>query len=261
MDVARRFGGLLVLLVFGISLVGTVSAAGIDITDVQNPSTAQPTDQVRVKVSVKNELGEAADEVEVRVKGWNRLKKEIVRNMEPGEEDTLEFYLYVPEDASGTEKIEIEVQALDEDGVILADTSAVASVTVTEDEIIVHEPGGDREVDILSVAVPATIRSGQRIGIDVTAENLGGSDTAADFRVEVFGQTLEKNGVTIDKGSNATVTLPVYVPSDASGPYTADILVETFSSTDYANVTLEVQELYLTMQLSAEEVEVGEPVT
>ncbi len=257
-DVWQGGAGLLVLgaAVLLFSSAG-IAAGSVEIDSVDMPSSAEPGDTVNVEVTATNGMDREADDLEIRVEGLGQLKDRTLHNIDPDETVDIDETLNVPDDADGTEEVRVEVQARDDDGTILSDDDVTRTITIDDGDA----PSTSTDVEIVQVATPSRVQAGTEIGVDITVENRGSSRTHVDLRMEAFGQVKTLENVRIDGGEERTSTLNLTVPRDASGPADLDIEADTGGERDLKTVTVRVASLSMTMQLSPDEAEVGEPVT
>lgn len=257
-----RFGAVgaaIVVLALAVQFAGAGAAAGsVVITDLDAPSTVEPGDRVHVDVTVRNDMDEEADELEIRVRGFDQVKTRTLYNLDEDETVDVDVTLNVPSDADGRETVRVTAQARDDDDVILSDDSATTTVRVDDDGTTTDA----RDIEIAEVATPARVQAGTSIEFDVMVENTGSSDTFVDVSVDAFGQLKRVEDVRVNDGQTKTVTLNMTVPRDASGPEDAEVIADAGGDErDVMIVTLRIATLSMTMQLSPDDAEVGEPVT
>lgn len=123
------------------------------------------------------------------------------------------------------------------------------------------------DIEITSLSTPSDIRAGESVEFRATLENAGDERIKnATVTVEAWGQRIRSASVELDPGAAKTVPVTVPVPLDASGQ--EDVRFEA-RAVGVSNVIdrairttrVTVTELYMTIQVTPKEVEVGEPVT
>ncbi|MFB6265921.1 MAG: hypothetical protein ABEI07_02445 [Candidatus Nanohaloarchaea archaeon] len=258
----RRRAGLSVAAVaFLVVLVVAPAAAGpnLEILSVNAPSFVEPGETLQVEVEVKNTAGEEVHQMEVKAKGFDQVKEENLYGLDPGEKDTLTFYLDAPSDQNGTYELEITAQSRDEDGNVIGGEMRTLEVDVGEEREVLAEEG---KLSIATITAPASLVPGQRFHLKVNVSNTGERDiSGVQVAVEAFGVTMRKDVGIVREDSYQEVPVEVNVPGAARGKEEARVTVSSFSGRDTVNITLSVSSVRATFQLRQETVAVGEPVT
>lgn len=123
------------------------------------------------------------------------------------------------------------------------------------------------DLEIVELSRPSQIAAGQQITLSVTVQNQGDQDAEqVVIAVSAYGQTKEREARYIPAGGQRTFEVPFTVPRDASGPETLQVetaaydLYGAFIERDIVSLDVEVDDAYLTMQLSPTRVTVGDLV-
>lgn len=249
----------LIVLVLGLSEIGAADA-NVDIVSVDAPGFLEPNQTADIAVTVKNTAGTNVHHMEVRTEGFDQVKEQDLWGLDAGESDTLHFFLDAPDDQPGTHEIDITAQSRDSDGNVIGGEKRTITIDVEESGPVVTPGEGD--LDIKSLAAPATVMAGETITLDVTAKNRGSGDMGGlHVAVDAFGRTVTEKAGTLPGKSSKTVSVDVPVPAAASGRETATVTVSTFEAQDSVSTTISISAVQASLQLRQKTVTVGEPVT
>ncbi|MDY6770199.1 MAG: CARDB domain-containing protein [Candidatus Nanohaloarchaea archaeon] len=255
-----RAGRWLLVLVVVAALSGSAAAANAAITDVEAPSFVESGETAKITVTVKNTASEDVHQMEVTASGFGQVQEHNLWGLDPGEEDTVQFYLDAPEDQPGTHEVELTVQSRDSDGNVIGGTRRNISIDVEESGVVVEPEEGD--LRIREVAMPASVMAGETITMDVTVRNTGQADMGGlHVAVDAFGRTTRTSAGSIDGKTSRTVPVKIPVPAAARGREEARIEVSTYDAVDTMNATIVVSDVHATLNLRQETVSVGDHVT
>ncbi|MDY6768800.1 MAG: CARDB domain-containing protein [Candidatus Nanohaloarchaea archaeon] len=257
----RRFLPLLALSLLFLGFSGTAAAdANIAITKVEAPSFVDAGETVKITATVENTADEDAHHIEVKAEGFDQVKEHNLWGVDPGENDTLQFYLDAPEDKRGTHEIDIIAQSRDDDGRVIGGERQTISIDVGESGAVTEPGEGDLSIE--SVAVPAEVMAGETVTVDLAIRNSGSADMSGlNVAVEAFGRTVRKDVGTLAGKTTKTVPVQVSVPGAASGQETAEVSAASFQEQVSTDVTISISAVHATIQLRPDTVTVGDHVT
>ena len=187
----------------------------VSIADTTTPVGAG--EQFTVEVEIEN-VGDTVTEETVELRYDGDVVAETSIELDGGDTTTESFAVETAEDDEGTQIVEARS----------ADDASVRSVSI----------GAAANFEVAVESVPDSVVAGEEATVEIGIENTGDAEDRQRVQLDVGGERLISDRVTLDSGEEATLTAAVETDVDDIG----ELAVEASSADDAATAEFDVRE-------------------